>query len=259
MGFDVPLISPLSRKYYNYALEKNNRKHYRAEDIRICLEYICDEIIFEFISENDKANWNDYDLHAKLKASKSFLNKKIVHKLIEAKIIGNKGVHTGEEGDYSEEDIEKATESIRDFSLEIFFSYFKRNGFDIQRQSWVPTVFSTLPPVYRVEILEKYYTCNKSTFVIDKLSKAYLKNGLEEKAKEFLSECHSKNEITEEEYDVLVEDVFLLKQSFNKLPIANDLEAAKDNFNRLLSAIGEEERDCFVCLVSMILNGYHPR
>lgn len=168
-------------------------------------------------------------------------------------------MHTGEEGDYSEEDIEKATKSIRDFSLEIFFSYFKRNGFGIQRQSWVPTVFSTLPPVYRVEILEKYYKCNKSTFVIDKLSKAYLKSGLEEKAKEFLSECHSKNEITEKQYAVLLEDVFLLKQSFDKLPIANDFEAAKDNFNRLLSVIAEEERDCFVCLVSMILNGYHPR
>lgn len=45
MNISMPLISPLSRKYFNYAQEKENRKHYRAEDIRICIEYICDEIV----------------------------------------------------------------------------------------------------------------------------------------------------------------------------------------------------------------------
>jgi len=51
----------------------------------------------------------------------------------------------------------------------------------------------------------------------------------------------------------------LLKQNFDKLPIAKDLESAKENFNRLLPAIEEEDRDSFVCLVSMILNGKHPK
>lgn len=76
MIIEVPLISPVSRKYYNYANEKDNRKHYRAEDVRICLEYICDEIIKDFVSETGKKNWNSYDLHGKLKASKIFWIKK---------------------------------------------------------------------------------------------------------------------------------------------------------------------------------------
>lgn len=259
MIIEVPLISPVSRKYYNYANEKDNRKHYRAEDVRICLEYICDEIIKDFVSETDKKNWNSYDLHGKLKASKNFLDKKVVDELIKAKIVGNKGVHSGEEGDYNEADIENAIDSISKFSLEIFLSYFKRNGFNAQKPTWIPTVFSTLPPIYRIEILEKYYQYDNSIFVIDKLSKAYLKGGMEEKGRGFLYDCYEKEEITEEDYAIFLHSMDLLKQNFDKLPIAKDLESAKENFNRLLPAIEEEDRDSFVCLVSMILNGNHPK
>ena len=47
MENNEPLISPLSRKYYNYAAEQDERKHHRAEDIRICLEKICNEILID--------------------------------------------------------------------------------------------------------------------------------------------------------------------------------------------------------------------
>lgn len=259
MSIDIPLISPVSRKYYDYANEKSSLKHHRAEDVRICLEYICDEIIVEFVSEADKKSWKKYDLHRKLEASRCFLDKDTVDKLIEAKIIGNKGVHTGEEGNYSETDIEKSIDSIKEFSLNVFLSYFKINGFGIQRQTWIPTVFSTLPPIYRVHILEEYYKYDPSTFVIDKLSKAYLKSGSEEKAINFLQECYDKKEITDLEHAAYLHAINLLKQSFNMLPIAKDLETAKNNFNNLLPAIEEDKRDGFVCLVSMILNGNHPQ
>lgn len=254
MRIEVPLISPISRKYYKYAQEKDNRKHYRAADIRICLEYVCDQIIFKFLPEQEK--WCTYDLHDKLKASKAFLDRKIVDRLIKAKITGNQGVHEGEEGKYTEQDLENAADAIKEFSLEVFVSYFKCNGFGVNGNSWIPTVFSTLPPIYRVRILEKYYQkFDKSAFVIDKLSKAYVKSNLETKADEFLCECYKQKEITNEQYDILANDLVLLKNNLDKLPIANNLEMAKRNFNTLLTVIPEEERDTFVCLVSMILNG----
>ncbi len=259
MSIDIPLISPVSRKYYDYANEKSSRKHHRAEDIRICLEYICDEIIVEFVSEEDKKKWGKYDLHKKLNASRVFLDKDIVDKLIAAKIIGNKGVHAGEEGNYSESDLEKSIESIKEFSLNVFLSFFKRNGFGNQGSSWFPTVFSTLPPIYRVNILEKYYNFDPSIFVIDKLSKAYLKSGLAEKGINFLYECLDKKEITQEECAYFLQGINLLRQNFDKLPIAKDLESAKNNFNNLLPSIEEEKRDSFVCLVSVILNGNYPQ
>lgn len=251
----IPLVSPLSRKYYDYASDQNERKHHRAEDVRICLEYICDHLIFIFISDQDKKKWKNYSLHDKLKASGSFLDKKIVDKLISAKIIGNIGVHKGEEGDYTEQDIVDSLIAIKEFSLEIFYAYFKKKGFDCHIKSWIPTVFSTLPPIYRIKILEKYYNnCNKSLFVIDKLSKAYIKGGLEDEAREFLTNCYKKKEITAELYEVLNRDISLLKRNISKLPIAMDLKDSKKNFNELLSVIEEGERDIFICLMSIILN-----
>lgn len=256
MNIEMPLISPLSRKYFNYAQEKENRKHYRAEDIRICIEYICDEIVYEFVSETDKGKWKDYDLHDKLMASKQFMDKTVVNRLIKAKTVGNKGVHKGEEGKYTEANIEKAIETVREFSLEVFVAYFKHNGFGIATNSWMPTAFSTLPPIYRVVILKRYYVSDNSIIVIDKLSKAYTKAGLENEANEFLKECYDKNELDMEQYRVLLNDVELLKRNIDKLPIANDLETAKNNFNSLLEVISEEDRDSFICLISTILNGY---
>lgn len=252
----IPLISPLSRKYYEYASDQTERKHHRAEDVRICLEYVCDQIVFIFVSDSEKQKWNNYDLHDKLNASKSFIDKQAVNKVIKAKIIGNKGVHQGEEGKYSSDDIDQCIEDIRKYSLEIFYSFFKTNGFDGENSSWVPTVFSTLPPIYRVEILEKYYTnCCQSLFVIDKLAKAYLKNGQADKAREFLWKCFAKKELTDEQFQIFDNDISLLERNFSKLPIAKNLEIAKKNFNSVLVVIPENERDSFICLMSMILNG----
>ena len=46
----------------------------------------------------------------------------------------------------------------------------------------MPTAFSTLPSKYRVDILKRYYVSDNSIIVIDKLSKAYIKAGLEDEA-----------------------------------------------------------------------------
>ena len=121
----IPLVSPLSRKYYAYASEKSEHKHHRAEDVRICLEYICDHIIYIFVSEEDKEKWKKYKLDKKIKASRSFLDDEIVNKLLSAKCIGNAGVHEGEEGNYSEQDIVASLVVIREFSLRIFYDILK--------------------------------------------------------------------------------------------------------------------------------------
>ena len=54
---------------------------------------------------------------------------------------------------------------------------------------------------------------------------------------------------------MLNEDVTLLKSCINVLPIAENLEVAKERFNNCLSIIEENERDSFICLMSMILIG----
>jgi len=256
MEINLPLISPLSRKYYLYAGETQEKIHHRAGDVRQCLRYVCDHMVIQFVSSATKNKWKKLDLHDKIKASEEFMDISIVNKVLSAKAVGNKGAHEGEEGLYTVQDIENSLEAIKEFSLELFYSYFVKNGFgNFTNGSWVPTVFSTLPPIYRVEILNKYYQTNKSPFVIDKLSKAYLKSSMKKEGIDFLKDCLEKKEINEDQFMILRYDLDLLEKSFEKLGVADNLEKAKDNFNRLLPAIKEEDRDVFVCLVSMILNG----
>ena len=64
-----------------------------------------------------------------------------------------------------------------------------------------------------------------------------------------------KNEITQEIYEEFDDSISLLKRNLEKLPIAANLEMAKKNFNSILPAIDEDERDSFICLMPMILNG----
>lgn len=52
------------------------------------------------------------------------MNPIIVDDLLNAKGIGNMGVHDGEEGNYSSQDIDKSLEAITTFSLEIVFPTF---------------------------------------------------------------------------------------------------------------------------------------
>ena len=258
-NISIPLISPLSRKYYQYANDDSEKIHHRAEDVRICIEKVCDSIIIQLVKPDTKRKWKDYKLHNKIEACKEFMNPIIVDDLLNAKGIGNMGVHDGEEGNYSSQDIDKSLEAITTFSLEIVFSYFLINGFgNYQHNSWIPTVFSTLPPIYRVMILSKYYDANPSYFVIDKLSKAYLKSNMKEDAYAFLIKCYNNEQLQEFELERLKEDLKLLEPYLNKFSIARNLDDAEKNFLKLLPSIKEDERDSFVILVSMILTGKLP-
>lgn len=258
-NINIPLISPLSRKYYQYANDDSEKIHHRAEDVRICLEKICDSIVFQLVSTKTKQKWKKNKLHDKLNACKEFMNSQTVDDALNVKNIGNDGVHNGEEGGYSQQNIRESLETIKRFSLEIILSYFEIYGFGgNQHRSWVPTVFSVLPPVYRVQILKKYYVKNPSLLVIDKLAKALLKNDMKKEAFSFLAECYTKGQISQYEFERLEESLKILESHLDKFSIAHNLDEAKSNFLRLLPSIAEDERDSFVILVSMILTGELP-
>ncbi len=258
-NLSIPLISPLSRKYYQYAYDSSEKIHHRAEDVRICLEKICDSIIIQLVSPTIKQKWDKLNLHNKLKACEEFMDSTIVNKILGVKCIGNKGVHEGEEGDFTPQDINDSLEAIKNFSLEVIFSFFVKNGFgNLQQGSYVPTVFSVLPPIYRIQILNKYYIINPSLLVIEKLSKAYLKNNMKEEAYSFLTDCYNKGQIQKSEFDWLTGDLKLLEPHLEKFCIAHNLDESKRNFLNLLPSIEEEKRDSFIILVSMILTGELP-
>ncbi|TCT17127.1 hypothetical protein EDC18_101425 [Natranaerovirga pectinivora] len=143
-------------------------------------------------------------VHEKLMSSKEFLDSCIVEKPIAAKKTGNLGAHEGEEANVTDINIQLSLEAVSNFSIEMFVSYFKMNGFHNSGVSaWIPTVFSTLPPKYRIQILEKYFDYDNSILIIDKLAMAYLKDGLEEECFKFIDRCYKESLITEYPLEIM--------------------------------------------------------
>lgn len=235
-------------------MTSQNETYYRSLDIRICLEKIANLMIYEFVESHIKEKWGRYDLHEKLLASKTFLNNKVVTDLIGAKKIGNKAVHEGLEANITENNIEISLEAVSNFSIEMFVSFFKVNGFHNNGPSkWAPTILSVLPPKYRIQILNKYLEYDKSYLVIRKLTMAYLKNGQDNECFQFIEKSYSDNLISREEAETLNYDMVSLKHSIKLLPISGNLEKAKDNFQDLVKFIPVNDINKFALLVSMIL------
>lgn len=257
--FQIPLIVPMARSYFKKIDNKENEIYYRALDLRLCLEKICDQYIYEFISVEDKKKWNtNTTLNDKLNITKKYINRKIVNNLIDAKNIGNRGAHDGNESEITEYQLEKSKKAIFNFSLEVFVFYFKKYGFTDPNGSWIPYIFSTLPPLYRIKVLEKYFKINKELIVIRKLALAYTKNNDYKKMKKFLDKCLSDKNINKEEFDDLIEDMDLINTNLYRFPIAKNMKEAKENFISACDKIAKHEdisKQPFILLMSLIFYG----
>lgn len=251
-NYIVPLISPLSRKYYDYACNDEAYLHHRGLDIRHCLEIICNELVCKLLEPENPEKWLKYPLFDKIKSTSEFLDKQVYSDIMQARLLGNVAVHEGEEGSYNADDIENALHAITQFSIELLYHALDKYGFSEKTPSTL-TLVSVLPPVYRVQVLEKLYKNGTTTYtVIDKLSKAYLKNGEEQKAYDFLKQCLDEAEISYDDCLYLARGIAQLSPLLPQCSIAQSLEMSRQNFNRLHNG---EDSDAMVCLLSIILNG----
>lgn len=250
----IPLISKVSLEYFEGASNEEAKNYYRAFDLRLCLEKICDSIIINFVSDEKKSKWKKFTLHNKIEAAEPFIGIDLVEKLLVIKGIGNQAAHEGSEGKIDKESIIESLDVIRDFSLQVFVTYFKKNGFaDDPDGSWTPVVLSTLPPQYRVHILKQYFESNKSIITIDKLSMALLKSGNKGEAISFIENCLKNNYIKKNQYNEFIIKLQMLEDSFKYLQISQNFEDSKENFKRILTVIPKNEVDIFIILMSTIL------
>ena len=266
LDFDIVLLSKLPSKYYKKIYNESNDNYYRGLDVRLCLEKIYNDMIRPILKTNfTDSKWGKMTLDKKINTSKEIIDDDILERLKKLKNIGNGGVHEGEEFDIKDSDLEESLEIIREFSLEIFVCYFKHYGFIGETKAWTPVVFSILPPIYRVKVLEKYFKSKKLEifnddmldeiiYIIDKLAMAYLKSGLEKEAFEFLKECLDNRYINNELYIQLSEKLILLRGNLDKFKIAKNIKDSKENFASLIKRIPVDERDSFIILVSIILD-----
>lgn len=255
----IPLIVPIASKYFDKVEKVDNENYYRALDLRLCIEKICNELIYKFISKNDKKGWKDKKLNDKLDICEKYLGNECIEGLKKAKNIGNNGVHKGEEKIYKEENFIKAQKAIFNFSIEVFVFYLKKHGYvDMKNGSWVPYLFSTLPPLYRVKILRKYFEFNQEIIVIEKLAMVYAKAEKREEMLEFLNMCLEKKYLNMAQYIILKDNMLDYSQNCSNSNISKSINEAKKNFEIAWNSI--EPRDNLetipiALLISLVLYG----
>lgn len=250
----LPLIPQSALIYYNNAQDLSTKDYHKSIDLRLCLEEICREFLYKFFPEDFQNEWKKKNLNEQLISLKKFMDHKVINRVMTIKRIGNKAAHEGIKAKANKATIESSLKTIQDFSIEIFVAYFKRFGFHNSNDFlWGPTIISTLPPIYRIKIFEKYIKFNNELLIIDKLSMAYLKNYEEKKAIAFLKECLNNKYIDEDDYYNLIEKLQILSISLERFPIAKNIEESKKNFTNLLSIIPKEQRKSLCLIMSLIL------
>jgi hypothetical protein len=156
-----PLLPEKAIQYLDDA--QNLQKTYlKAVTIRYCLEAIVDTIFIHIARvEGVSGNWSRKKLYDKIESLKEFFPEEILQSIHYIRQVTNKGAHQHNHKDLTEEELSDILEKINNICEWVIISYFKKYGFEIN--SWVPTVFSTLQPAYRVRILETIfnYYCNQ--------------------------------------------------------------------------------------------------
>lgn len=148
-------LMPMNALEYFLDGESSNRLYLRATSIRNCLENIVETIFIHILDEEKKKGWDKKNLNDRLKTLNDFFPEEINNKLHEIRKIGNKGAHQSGHKDLVKEDIELTLMDLRKICEWTITAYFVKNGFT--EHPWIPTVFSTLPPIYRIRTLEEVF------------------------------------------------------------------------------------------------------
>jgi len=286
----LPLLPKSALEYFE-DIESSNKLYLKATSMRNCLENIVDTI-FKHIVEHDNINlnqWNNKNLFNKLNFLEDYFPQEQYTSIHEIRLIGNKGAHQKNHNELTEDNINITLNNLSKLSEWTIIAYFKKYGF--KTTSWLPTIFSTLQPIYRIRILEQYFDSlhiDKKLFinhqekiqynidnfivlsqdditkqeieldeiilVIDKLSMAYLKNKQYKKSIDFIENCFDKNIINERLKSEMLEKLNMLWKEIDRLPISNNIQDTKEKFDSIMKVVKEEEKTLFITLFTAVIS-----
>ncbi len=162
----VPLLPKTSLEYFSDASNENYKLYLRVTSIRNCLENILHTVLIHIINHEKKINiksWKRKKLEIKINDLKSFLPKEVFEDLHEIRKYSNLGTHELSHSKLDELITNNILEKLKQVCEWTIYSYFEKYGFNVN--SWIPTLFSTLPPKYRINILEKYYSSLEKNYI----------------------------------------------------------------------------------------------
>ena len=156
-----PLLPKAAMVYFEDAENFELRQYLRAVGLRSCLENVINTI-FIYLSQDEnkvdeqaKIKWNKKRLVDKINSMNHYFSEEISDKLHRIRKLGNKGAHPNSHSSLSNNDLESCIEDLSKICEWTILACFIKYGFSTK--PWIPTVFSTLPPIYRIRILENLH------------------------------------------------------------------------------------------------------
>lgn len=292
----LPLLPETSLPYFEDA-QSGNKLYLRAISIRSCLENIVDTVfvqLIDFDKDCTLKQWEKKDLNDKLNILKSFFPSEINTEIHRIRQIGNRGAHQKGHDSLTTQDVEDALNNLSRVCEWTILSYFKKHGFN--QDSWMPTIFSTLQPIYRIRILEDLFSSLEidkeemlkhldnvqekmkkihsgeilpdfnylpsqrekelasKLLIIDKLAMAYLKNKEYDRSIKFIDNCFSDGVINKQFKIEMIEKLNSLWQKIHDLPIAQNIEDTKNNFEQVMKAVKKEEESLFITMFTAVIS-----
>lgn len=146
-------LMPQSALDYYWDERNVSLLYHKAGSIHSCLENIVDTIFVHLVEPGDKKVWRQPNLNKRIDLLRHFFPEDVIQRLHNLRSLGNDGAHQANHRTLSEDRIR---DGLRDLGLTCeltLLTYLRKHG--LRSKAWVATVFSTLPPVYRVRILEQ--------------------------------------------------------------------------------------------------------
>lgn len=154
---NVPLVPESTMRYFNDSSQLSYPTYMRAVGIRNCLENIVNTVFMYLTNRASKEKWiKKTTLSEKINLTKNYFPNDIFNRIDNLRVLGNT-VHpdTEEHKNLTHQEINVALEDIGKICEWTITTYLKKYGFN--EKSWIPTMLSTLPPIYRVSILEELF------------------------------------------------------------------------------------------------------
>lgn len=246
---------PKAALEYFFDGESDNRLYLRATSIRNCLENIVDTIFIHILNDEQRKDWENKNLFNRLNSLSEFFPDERSEKIHSIRKIGNKGAHHRGHKELTEEDLDLSLKDLSQICEWTITAYFVKNGFT--EHPWIPTVFSTLPPIYRIRILEEVLASESKKFehieagfllLIDKLAMAYLKNRERVKSIQFVEGMYEKRYVNNLFKEQMLDKLESLWKEIDNLPISTNLEETRRNLDKILPAVRKEDESLFVTL-----------
>lgn len=153
-----PLLPKSSMKYFDNA-QADLDLYLKGISIRVCLENILHTVLIHIVKKERNIQnldkWKDKGLKSKIDQFKDYFPHEVYNNLLEIKNYSDAAAHDTGHDTLTESKSIEIVNKLKTICEWTIISYLKQNGFNTN--SWVPTILSTLPPQYRVNILEKYF------------------------------------------------------------------------------------------------------